>query len=465
MILITEDKQTYSLYTFGNSKPKEIVAPLVSIRLKSKYGNDVKIKATVVPQITGSLQRVAIPENDCKAFLHNYKLADSLPSTTQSTQLGILIGNDYYNDILLNDRREIKSGLYVIKSKFGWMLSGRINKNDGSHYYMENSMFVMTHSQTKLLPELQQICSPDDSLKTPPNIEDFWKLETIGVTPPKDEKDDDAIMEQFKQTVTKVNGRYQVKWPWRDKDSIIPENYQLCIGRLKSLQKRLNSDPELFQKYDEIIKNQEDNGMIEAVNEQTEQGEKRHYIPHHAVFKPESHTTKIRIVYDASAKSKKTNPSLNECLYRGPVILEDLCGLLIRFRTKRIGIIADIEKAFLQVEVQPKERDVTRFLWLKNINLPVIKSNIITYRFTRIPFGITSSPFLLGATIKHHLESDVALKNVSESIYVDNLVTGVNSVEEATQLYQSCTDKFKEISINIREWKSNSNQVNKHYIV
>ena len=70
---------------------------------------------------------------------------------------------------------------------------------------------------------------------------------------------------------------------------------------------------------------------------------------------------------------------------------------------KRTGIIADIEKAFLKVALQPKERDVNRFLWLKDIKQPVSPNNPVTYRFTRIPFGIISSPFLLGATIKHYL--------------------------------------------------------------
>ena len=83
-------------------------------------------------------------------------------------------------------------------------------------------------------------------------------------------------------------------------------------------------------------------------------------------------------MYDASAKTKKTNLSLNECLYRGSDILEDLWGLLLRFRMKRIGNIADMEKAFLQIALQSKERDVTKFLWLKDIKQPVSPSNLVT---------------------------------------------------------------------------------------
>ena len=101
---------------------------------------------------------------------------------------------------------------------------------------------------------------------------------------------------------------------------------------------------------------------------------------------------------DASAKVKRNTKSLNECLYRGPVILEDLCGLLLRFRMKKIGLVSDIEKAFLQVGLHEADRDVTRFLWLKDIQKPVSKENLLVCRFKRLLFGIISGPFLLGAT-------------------------------------------------------------------
>ena len=149
-------------------------------------------------------------------------------------------------------------------------------------------------------------------------------------------------------------------------------------------------------------------------------------------FTPDRKTTKVRIVYDASAKAKKGCKSLNECLYRGPVILEDLCGLLLRFRTYKVALTADIEKAFLQVGLQPADRDVTRFLWLKDPTKPLSKDNLQIYRFTRVPFGVISSPFLLGATILHHLEQvgTPTADKIMKHMYVDNLLTGVNSSKE-----------------------------------
>jgi len=81
----------------------------------------------------------------------------------------------------------------------------------------------------------------------------------------------------------------------------------------------------------------------------SEEGLLKHYIPHHPVVTPSKNTKMVRIVYDASAKTRKGNLSLNEYLYRGLVISPNLYGLLIRFRLSPIGIVADVEKAFLNV--------------------------------------------------------------------------------------------------------------------
>ena len=81
-----------------------------------------------------------------------------------------------------------------------------------------------------------------------------------------------------------------------------------------------------------------------------------------------------------SAKIRRGEKSLNECLHRGPVFLPDLCGILLRFRTQPIVILADIEKAFLQVGIQEEDQDVTKFLWFKNSNrLEVVEENLDTY--------------------------------------------------------------------------------------
>ena len=174
-------------------------------------------------------------------------------------------------------------------------------------------------------------------------------------------------------------------------------------------------------------------GVIEEVERHARDG-RVHYIPHRAVITPHTSTTKLRVVYDASAKTKPDNFSLNECLFRGLVLLHDLCGMILRLRMFPIAIVADIEKAFLQIGLHEDQRDVTRFLRIKNPNNPSVSpDNVQEHRFARVAFGVISSPILLGATINFHLdsyESEVADK-IQSDIYVDNLITGCHTFDEA----------------------------------
>ena len=189
----------------------------------------------------------------------------------------------------------------------------------------------------------------------------------------------------------------------------------------------------------------------------------KHYIPHHAVVNPSKTTTKVRVVYDAYAKTKQDNKSLNDCLYRGPVLLQDLTGILLRFRLNKVAIVADIEKAFLQIGLNEKQKDVTRFFWLKNLNNLNVDNNIQVFRFCRVPFGIISSPFLLSATLDFHLKmhnSPIADK-IRRNIYVDNVITGTESTERAGKFYRESKEIFAHASMNLRDWTSNDTSVQK----
>ena len=453
-------KNYLTIYTFGTTKPKEIETSIVELGIQLKSGFIMNIKANVVPNVTGEIERRPIKSIDIKKKLLAYQLADDLPTSIESNKIHLLIGNDYYTDIVSLKRIEITDTLHLISSKVGWILTGRL-KSENS---MSNDFTLLSSSRSSISTE-RLVFPEDQSVKEmEPNLNEFWKLETIGIKETITETADDKILEDFNESVRKINGRYHVKWPWKNEYPDLPENYTLAYGRLKSTIKRLtNNDKNFLDSYDDIINNQLKKGIIEKIDDKHLSNGSVHYIPHHAVMTPSKSTTKIRIVYDASAKSRKGNQSLNECMHRGPVLIEDLCGLLLRFRTNKIALVADIEKAFLQIALQETERDVTRFLWLKNPKKPVTEDNIQIYRFSRVPFGVIASPFLLSGSIQHHLKdigTKTALK-ISKELYVDNLVSGEATPTKAVKEYQESKEIFKDISMNLREWASNSQYVMK----
>ena len=121
-------------------------------------------------------------------------------------------------------------------------------------------------------------------------------------------------------------------------------------------------------------------------------------------------------------------------------------------------IVADIEKAFLMIKVTETDQDVLRFLWYKDIS--VDKPEIEVFKFTRVVFGVGSSPYLLNATIAQHLRLfeemyPSTVQKIKQSIYVDDVVMGATSVREAYSLYKESKEIFGKGGFNLRKFVTN----------
>ena len=117
-----------------------------------------------------------------------------------------------------------------------------------------------------------------------------------------------------------------------------------------------------------------------------------------------------------------------------------------------IAILANIEKAFLQIGIQENECDVTRFLWFTDPTKPeIVEGNLSVYRFCCVPFGIICSPFLLEGTLRFDLlkEGSHTAKAIRDNIYVDNVCVGANPIEEALLLYEKAKNIFSRASMNL----------------
>lgn len=265
-----------------------------------------------------------------------------------------------------------------------------------------------------------------------------------------------AAKEFFLQTVSvDSSGRYVVHLPWLEGHPPLPTNYKLAQSRLKATGRKLEND-HLLLPYQRIFEEWESEGIIEKISIDSTEG---HYLPHRPVIKDESATTKIRPVFDASAH-EKDKPSLNHCLEKGPNFIELIPSVLLRFRENKIGVVSDIRKAFLQINLHEQDRNFVKFLWINS------EGQEVTFRHKRVVFGLSSSPFLLAATLEYHskqskgkcdnsetLYSKDTIDKLLQSFYVDNCVSSLPSDQLVHSFIQEATIVMAGGQFELRGWE------------
>ncbi|XP_076301683.1 uncharacterized protein LOC143219699 [Lasioglossum baleicum] len=179
-----------------------------------------------------------------------------------------------------------------------------------------------------------------------------------------------------------------------------------------------------------------------------------YYLPHHPVFKQSSLTTKLRVVFDASAATSN-GLFLNDVLLVGPTIQDDLFSLIIRFRLHNYVLTADIEKMYRQVLVQQDDAAYQKILWRENIN-----EQIKIFRLDTVTYGTASASFLAIRAL-HQLVQDegthypLASKSIINDFYVDDLLTGASTYEEAVKLRDELLKLTSKAKFHLRQWASN----------
>ena len=394
---------------------------------------DVNVSATCIETICTSLAQPKIPTHLLKKLDSD---VISIP-TGSKIQVDILIGMDHYWRIMRKDIVCLSDELMAQRSAIGWVVSGGVPS---------------VKQRKKDTPMSHQLFCQADPHSPDPNM--LWNLDLIGIQDTECDTKDHSL-DRFKEQIVKVGDRYSVGLPWKEntKERLV-NNRQSAMRRLNSLSARLKRDPDLKEKYDQYFFDMLKDGIIEEVQIGDSDENPVFYLPHHPVIKESSLSTKVRPVFDASCKGYN-KISLNDCMNAGPNYLPDLPALLIRFRRWQYALTADIQKAFLQVEVQEPDRDVHRFLWDVN-------DQIKDMRFTRVPFGNKGSPFLLMATVKHHLslmEPSPTVSELEENLYMDDFLSGADSESDVKQMFSEAQSVMQQAGMTLTKWGSNSQSV------
>ena len=175
-----------------------------------RSGCTMKIKANVVPDITGTIERTPFRSETIKQTLKQYELADTMPVKKESCNIDLLIGNDYYAGIVSTKRIMLSNGLYL----FGGILSGR-TKNEYKAP-MRDSLTMLTYSSSEISTNFLGFGKTDNSIFNNSRLDDFWALGKVRIKDPSTTTDDDKALSEFNKSIQLVNGRYQVRWPWRE---------------------------------------------------------------------------------------------------------------------------------------------------------------------------------------------------------------------------------------------------------
>ena len=401
-----------------------------------------EVNAVVIPRVSCDLPTSPIPLDPKWNHLHDLTLAD--PSFGQPGRIDLLLGVDVFVDILRDGRRKGPPGSpTAFETDFGWVLGGSTGPLGISAH---TNFHISTFHTTTL--------SGDDVLKR------FWEVEES----PSDQAclsaEERAVIHHFDSSHKRSSeGRFIVPLPKRPNAPPLGESRSQAVKRFFSLERSLNAKG-CFQDFDAVMQEYVDLGHAETVPtaDLEKSPEVTFYLPMHAVYKSSSSTTKIRAVFDASARSS-TGTSLNDTLLVGPTVHPPLVDVLLRFRLHVVALTADVSKMYRAIELTDTDKDLHRYVWRSSPH-----ENLKDYRMTRVTFGVSASSFAANMAVKRNAidyshEYPMAAEVVQKSFYVDDCLTGAIDSKLALTLQRQLTELFARGGFVLRKWNSNDPSV------
>lgn len=439
LLKLTRNNKKVEISGIGRSRRQ--IAHEVSTVINSRIRDfSMPMDFLVMGQVTDDQPSTTIP-------LANWnpppemQLAD--PEFFRSGPIDIVLGSQFFYDFHLLDGgrlqiRKFDGTLPVfVNTVFGWVASGESEWNG-------------------TCPKISCNMAITESLDA--SIEKFWAIEELTEGKPRSQEEEDCEA-HFLQTCSRDEmGRYVVRYPKQiGFHQLIGESRSSAIRRFTQLERRLERDVEVRKRYNEFMQEYVDLGhmkLVGAIDTVDDDQRTVCYLPHHPVFKESSTTTKLRVVFDGSAKTS-TNYSLNDALLTGPVIQDDLLDLMIRFRKHSIALVADVEKMYRQIRIHPEDTSLQRIIWRFDPSEPMQ-----VYELQTVTYGLSPSSFLATRVLQKLAEDaghrhEVAAPKVSKDFYMDDFISGAASIEQAQQLRKDTQALMAEGGLQLRKWNSN----------
>ena len=429
-----------------SSKPTNINHPLAKLTLSSDYKKDWSRKITVAGMDKVTRQ---LPLQDASTVrelphLKNLILADK--QFDKPGKIDLLLGQNIWRHLFLPGMsRGTEDQPEAWHTVFGWTILGTYSPS--SH---TGSQSAITHVATL----------PEDNLSTDQLLARFWEIEEPSIYAPAFTPSEQKVEDHYKKTHTylKQQQRYMVCLPRKESDSILGESKTQAINRAKANERSLIRKQK-WPEFQAVIQEYLDLGHAQPVSPKDSQPSNNcYYMPVHSVYKQSSSTTKVRAVFDASARSTNSI-SLNDLLAVGPTLHPTLDQILLKFRTYAIAISGDITKMYREVLLHTDDQSLHRFMWRANTT-----EDWKAYQMTRVTFGVAASPYLAVKTLQQAAQDfgskmPTAKEHIQQSFYVDDLMGGADTAAEAITLYHDLRTILSNASFQLKKWRSSSSEV------
>ena len=330
---------------------------------------------------------------------------------------------------------------------FGWTVMGTYNPHDQTPTHQAITYVVASIEDSKvsdrILARFQELEEPSSYI--------------IAARTPTEAK----VEQHFKETHSydEVTKRYTVRLPRIEDPPNLGESRTQALNRAKANERSLIRK-EGLQPFQAVMQEYLTSDHAKEVTDQLHQPQphQTYHMPVHSVVKTSSTTTTVRAVFDASAKTTN-HISLNDTLAVGPTLHPTIDHILLRFRQYAIAISSDISKMYREVLLHPEDQPLHQFIWRKDQT-----SSWKDYQMTRVTFGVAASPYLAVKVLQqtgedHGEQHPTAQWHITNSFYVDDLLGGADTVEEATALYRNLSHILEQASFHLRKWRSSSKEV------
>ena len=378
---------------------------------------------------------------DGKAFNEWPHLRDLELPYIPRIKIDIIIGTDCPEmHRSLEERHAGRKDPIARRTPLGWIVLGPSEKTNSVN------SFATSVGLDPLTEQLRQI-----------SLLDF---QDTNVSEPAMSVDDRRALKKMEDTAKIVNGKYQVGIPWKDNpDEVLQNNRSMAESRLRMLKRKFAADPKLAEDYSKTVEAYIADRQAKLVEEDLSDEQSQWFLPHHAVFK-RSNPSKCRVVFDCAAQYRGV--SLNDAILQGPNFLNNLAGVLIRFRKEPVAVIGDIKLMFHQCFVEPNDTRFLRFLWWPGGDT---SQSAKVYAMQVHLFGGKSSPSVVNYCMRKTADdnelnySELAINTLRRSFYMDDMIRSVKSVEEARRLIPEMEKLLEEGGFSLGKFMSTSRDV------